>query len=493
MRFGLALLILAACSKAPGVEGDAAIDSPPSDAATYPVTGKYVLREVTNDSQHTPMITEVPVRSLALSVTLADGSSPHVDVQPDGTFSFSRAASDQPYRLRVVADGAKPVEYQLAAPHVDIAPPLWGRYDRTAVPANTVMSVTATGASSGTSVIVTTGLWTQTVRTNGNNGAFTLDWRTAGSLSGPIGLLDAAKSDRTYVVTYDSGGTNPPYTRITTACSADVSLTPGATTPASCTIAPVAQNRCIHVAAHVATELSRIAAATAGTFTYPTNAFNWIAMAAPTPSLGPGGAPWLAYDGGTPTTDIDRNMTLVGNPFPGHDVSIEMTVARARSLTLPGATATSLAIYTQHYVKPAPDCATTTDLSGVIAFPSLPALDGFVLGNDLFSLELDRSQLHDLTWSVASPGAVTYWVVQLHAVTNVGGATALDYRYAWVATDPHVTIDPALLESNTSYVVYVIASTVFVNPAQGDFRTIDYPAKPYATGANVSGMFRVTN
>src|SRR6478752_2096488 len=107
MRCALGLVMLAvACGDGPGVAVDGGDHDGQGDgsAQIYPVTGKYVIRNVTNDPAHNPNIPEVPVRSLVVTVKLADGASSPVDAHPDGTFSFRRSAPDQTYRLTVVAD-----------------------------------------------------------------------------------------------------------------------------------------------------------------------------------------------------------------------------------------------------------------------------------------------------------------------------------------------------------------------------------------------------
>lgn len=251
----VAIALVPACGSPGATPLDAATDAPPTDAPTFDVTGHASVRNAINDAAHVPTVIDVPYHSITASVKLADGSTPAVTIAADGTFSFPRAAVDQPYRLTLVTDGGAPVEYQLAAPHFELG----GR------------------------------------------------------------------------------------------------------------------------------------------------------------------------------------------------------------------------------------------VAGVIAYPSVPTLDGVRLDNDALTLALDRTRDHELAWSVAATGAVDYWVARVWAVVNVANATQLQLRRSWVVLGPHVTIDPSVFDANTTYIVETTAALSFLDAAAGDFRTVGFPASPYGFGSRLSTMFRVTN
>ena len=75
---------------------------------------------------------ETLYNSLVASVREPDGTWAQLAVAADGTFSF---AADGSYRLQLAADGGRPLELQLAAPHLDLAGSISGRYERAPVPA----------------------------------------------------------------------------------------------------------------------------------------------------------------------------------------------------------------------------------------------------------------------------------------------------------------------------------------------------------------------
>jgi hypothetical protein len=499
MRWGSAAALFAlvpACGSPTAITPDAAIDAA-VDAPSFDVTGHAIVRDAINDALHQPTVVELPWHSITASVELADGSTPPVTIAADGTFSFPRTAADQPYRLTVVTDNGAPVEYQLAAPHVEIAGRIAGHYDRTPPTAGTLLQVSLPGApGGGASNVQTTGLWTQTQRSSGGNDNFTIDWTAAGSLSGTLGMLDASKQDRAYFTILDAGGTaTPQYTRITNVCSADLTLTAGATTPATCALAAQPQDHCAHLAVHVVTEMNRLVTALAGGPSYPIVGYQWLIQAIPVASFGPVAGLTLATQSGNilPATDLDRDQTTFGNPFPGHSLALVMSVVRARTIALPSTTGVNLNAATTVWTTLAPDCSTTSDLGSVIAYPSLPTLDGVRLDNDGLTVALDRTRDHELAWSVAASGSVDYWLARVWAVVNVANTTQLQLRRTWVTLDPHVSIDPAVFEANTTYVVETISVLAFLNAAAGDFRTVGFPASPYGVGARMSTMFRVTN
>src|SRR5215831_14340525 len=118
-------LMLCSCDGLLGLvdvhEQDAAVDAP------VLVTGRYVARVVSNDSFYVPTVTDEPFASIAATVRLADGTTPAVAWNADGTFSFS--ANGQAYALQLVANGFT-VGYQLSTSQLDLPEPVWSRLDR---------------------------------------------------------------------------------------------------------------------------------------------------------------------------------------------------------------------------------------------------------------------------------------------------------------------------------------------------------------------------
>jgi hypothetical protein len=205
------MLAIAAC----GGRGGPAPDGGGGDASgtAITVTGRVVLRDVRcTDATRVPSATEAPLPDLTASV-VGSGGPIDVPIAADGTFSF-QAAAGAPYRLTTTTELGT-TEYQLDATALDLAPSVIGRYPRTPAPAGTTLTAEVAGApTTGVAVIASVGLWTQFARTSGTNGAFTVAWLQAGSISGPVGLLDASAYDRAYWTVFASTG-SPAYVATT--------------------------------------------------------------------------------------------------------------------------------------------------------------------------------------------------------------------------------------------------------------------------------------
>jgi hypothetical protein len=451
-------------------------DAEPDTGAAAMVMSRDVARDLRDDMQALPIVDERPYNSLVASVRQPDGTWSPLAVAADGTFSF---AADGSYRLELSADGGRTLELQLAATHLDLAGSIGGRYERAPVPAGTQLAVTLGNPSAtGVSAIASTGIWFGTTRQNGTNASFVVDWTASG-------LLDAGAYDKLYGLTYDSVD-NPAFTAITSACSSDVTMTGGTATPAGCTLAPVVRDHCVHIVAHVTAEDARVVAALAGAPAFATAAYSWNIDAVPAPSLGPVGLLSIAGYGvnAAPTADIDRDLTMYAVPFLGHAPMVITSVVRQRT-TSAGLT---LSAYTQHYVQPAPDCATPTDIPGTVAIAGVPTLDGVALASDNVEVALDPTRDHELAWPVAS-GTADLWVVNLYTVTGA----QLAYQRAWLTADPHIAIDAAQLPAGASYVFYIRAVAGVPGARAGDLRTVAYPAAPYADSVVPSAIFGVTN
>ena len=156
-----------------------------------------------------------PPGTIAFAVTLDDGSKPPVAYGNDGTFSFPRAASDQPYRLVITADGSTS-ELQHTSSQLKLVSLVAGRPDRRPLAAATLQfSVPIAGVAQSSAYVESTGLWTQSF-TGAVGPTVSFDWRLAAAATGSvIGLLDAAHYDRVYVIekaNYVLPGPAGPYT-----------------------------------------------------------------------------------------------------------------------------------------------------------------------------------------------------------------------------------------------------------------------------------------
>ena len=486
---GLGLgLALAACKGRPAATPDAGPDAAP-DAPSYAITGRELVRQIANDAQHEPAVTDVPRHTVTITQLLPGGSTAPVTVGADGSFAFASPTAQ--LRLAVVRDGGVPAEYQLTATQLDFAEASAGRYDRVAPGVGTALVVATTGSTAGTAVVDTTGLWTQTTQPPGSSSNFTLDWTRADALSGPPGLLDAGANDRVYVTYFNNvaGG----YVAMNEACSADVTMTSGAAAMAACASAPLTLDRCVHLQAKVVAEDQRLAAALPASTPYTSAGVSWVVGALPAPQVDPVGGLRLAYGGvqTAPSTDIDQDIAFA-NPFPGHAAAVAVQVARTRSFALPGAGPTSLTAKTLEIVAPAADCTTPTVVMDDVGIAAPPVLDGLALDHDGVTAALDRTRPHALAWGLGASGGADTWVVYLYAATAPAGQTQLALQRVFVAAEPAVELDAADLPAGT-YLFRVDGYELYPHAVDGDFRTLRFPAAPFAQSSVWSGSFVVTD
>ncbi len=479
------------CSDNPAATPDGAqLDAP----GPRTVAGRNVVRNIINTATRSPVIVEdIPLDSTVVNQLLPDRTAMLVPVAADGTFSF---VSEAPWRAELVTDGGMPVEYQLDTDKLDLAVRLAGRYDRPEVPANTTVSVNVTGApGGGTALLASTGLWTQTFRSGGSNGNFTLDWRNAGSLSGTASLVDASLFDRVYYATVEGTGSSPQYQTLTSSCSSDITMTGGTATTITCGATPVTADRCIHLVAREGAETTRIANALVDAPPHVYFNGSWITYALPAPTIGPIAGLWLAYHipGGSMTApaDVDRNIN-VGNPYPGHDVAVLMVAQKYRTFALGSASPTTLGATTVHYVRAQPDCTAPTEVSPVVAIPSLASIDGIRLLNDATSIGLDRTRLHTITFDLAVEGDVDYYTVRIIELSvSTANATVIAVRRAYITTERTVALDPAQLEVGKTYVIETGAVVAAPDAKSGDLRNTSFPTKPWAAATVMSAAFRI--
>ncbi|HUS32216.1 MAG TPA: hypothetical protein VMZ53_27135 [Kofleriaceae bacterium] len=489
----VALTVVAACGddSGQGQPADASVDVA-VDAAPRQIVAHAVVRQIVNDASRSPVAgPEVLYKMSSAAQRTGERMDVTLPIGAAGDIGF--ATLDDRYRLSVALDTTTPTEFQMRATQLELSGRFVGRYDRTPPVAGTTLAATITNApGTGTAVITSTGVWTQTGRSGGTNGSFTIDWSTqAASLGGPIGLLDAAQNDRAYYIVLDVTGTAPQYAAISSSCSADITMTAGAPTAFTCTAAPLAQSSCMHAQLHFAGETARITAITGSL--YPNYFNNWLLQATATPSTGITSALLLAYQvplaSTTPSVDLDRNFTF-GNPYPGTTPVLLMNTGKSRSFALPGTNAMNISATVNVYLPAAPDCATVTEgPTGFVAIPSLPRLDGVHLDSDAVTIGL-ASKLHTLTWDVASPGAADYWLVRVHrAIINGSNSTRLSVVRSYVTLDHDVVLDPADFTVGQTYFIEVQAVTGVPKAAMGDFREYTFP---YATSSIFSSAFRIT-
>lgn len=479
----LAIVALAACSGSHGHGPDAGGDGSDGSAASFSITGRATVRQIANDAAHLPVVTEGPFHTLAITAHLADGTSTPVTPAADGSFTLTTPAPIA--RLEVESDVNATTDYELGAPMIDLAVRQGSRYDRVVPAPSTALAFTITSPASGNVRIVSTGVWTQSAKLPSASTTFNVDWSTA------PGLLDAAANDRVYYTVETSVGSSTQYLALTSMCSADVTMVQGMTTPVACTAAPVAQDQCTHVVAHVLDEATRVAAAAGPAFT--TIAWDWTVAALPAEAFGAISPIVVAHSNATtaPTADVDRMVTYA-QPFAGHSTSVAMTYARTRSYALGQLLPMQLRVGTTHWVKPAADCTTPAELTGTVALATTPVLDGVTLDSDSLALAFDPAHPHVVSWNIAS-GTADHWLVRVEHVIDNAGTTDTEVTHSYLTTGTSITLDPAIFTPGQHYLINIGGAQFFPGAATGDLRTIGYPAAPYATSEVTSGVFVVDN
>ncbi len=439
------------------------------DGTSATVTGTFLLRSIENDGAGSPQVIEsaFALSEIRATARLDDGSTPEVALRDDGSFSFVMPTAGQTYTLTFRTPYATST-YQLANEHVDLVERLAGRRDRAAVPPGTRLAPSLTNRPGAPAIVIevltSTGLWTLTAI---QAGPIDLDWTRAGSMSGPIGLLDG--DDVRYVAYSSASSSAGSYLTLAYAATMpDVSMLAGQTTAVSSVAVPVVKDRCVHLVAEGMTESQRLVAAAPraspssnlawGVYAVPDNDFA-LALGFPFP---------IAYPNvGGPPPNVDVTIPFA-NPFPGHS-----NVAIMRLSALHGIGSLYLVSESGLIAQIPEGCASPVVLpSGTVQLPMNIAVNGTVLAVDDQPVDIvDRGADLSITWTPTS-GRADFWIVTLF---EVGGSNALVQRSLIVTTTTAAAFEPDLFVANQRYAVEVRAVLGFPNAASGDFRTSALP------------------
>jgi hypothetical protein len=468
---------------------DAAIDGP---ALPRMVTGHLRLDYSMNDSGFVPVVASqiFPAAQVTLAIVHDDGSTtPATYDDTTGAFTFVAPA---PYRLRVATPFGHG-DLELAASSLELVDRIAGRPTRTPVTLPTTI-VFQLGMATGTAVIYTTGLWTQTTTNVVDTGDFSFRWDGATSVSGPLGLIDASQRDVVYiaeVTTLVADGR--AYTAITElAASAGVTLTDGSTytLPGGMTAEPGSQ--CVHVISVMGTEQQRITSALPNSY-IQSNA-NWQLSAVPSQAQGPVGAMWvaiLAQQGSL--TDVDMKPSFF-NPFPG-DLLASINVSDDFMIQLPGATPATVSVATTTYLPATQTALATCPGNFVFLQPSIalagsPTIGATRLTTDGQSVPLDLSRSIPITWGLAAAGPVDYTSIKVFEVAKEGSPLATTLHDVGVIITPTSSahVDASWFVPGNAYVLQFATHTGVPNAASGDFATLAYPR---ADGVSWSHYFVV--
>jgi hypothetical protein len=455
------------------------------------VTGRYVARVVSNNAQHVPTVTDQPFPSIAASVRLDDGTTPPVAWNADGTFAFT-AHPNQAYALSLVGNGLT-TDYQLATPTLDLAEPVYSRFDRVAPAPGTMVAWNLPQPTSNASVeyAASTGQWSLSEVGSGSASSFMLDWTQVRTIPpwgglGSIGLLDASRGDRLFLGVFEPA--TPSIMTMTNYRSDDVTLISGATTSLAGATMPLPSPTCVSVNVLRVAELDRLV--TAGYGSAASFQGSWAIFAMPTPDLGTGGSSLLAFSTDGLTTDTMADVTI-GNPFDGHALGMYLVVDSVRPVFAPGAMkGIDFPNATFHTIRVTAPCPTSSTILGMVALPRQPTLDSAALDTDGLSVDLDRTRPAVVGWTVDDRNYDAFRVDLYELSVDASGKTKPTVTAQIWTTQPQAAVDPALLEMGKTYVITVQAELGYPGAATGDFRTVTFPA---AFSELTSHTFTITN
>ncbi len=431
---------------------------------------------------------------ITLTVTLDDGSTPPVDYNADGTFTFRIAHSGQSYRLVISNAVLSLFEYQAADSRFTMVSRLAGRPDRVPVTKPTTINFSysipapCTVAAPCYPLVMSTGIYSFTGVGLSNTGVFSYNWQNVNVAAGTLGLLDASRNDAIYLEQYQQTMVGTAYYDwIAGVATAQITQTDGGTsnigdgntrTP----MTAVNLDKCGHVIAAFYEELHRLGSAVSEP--YNNAGDDWQIAEVPDPTLGPVAADWVA-DYSQPNgsvADSDGQFGF-GNPFSGTQLIAGMQVYAQRPISLPGTTTPGeLTNQTFEWIDmPKLDSSCPANVvtlpSGGIAIASLATLAGDLLDNDSQTVMLDPDTDPLVTWTTAAPGALDYSVALLFELLPSSGTTVTVLRYQIMTHDrTQVTFPRALFATGHAYVIRIDDHVGFPNAKSGDFSVLTYPA-----------------
>lgn len=498
---------------APPVVVDAAPDASPFHAT---VTGAITTLQSANGPGGAPVVTTgtPDVTTIHLGVSRDDGTLEPVLVASDGTFHFGVAAAGDPYDFVLAIDGQSPKNYQSRAASLEIALLGAGHVPRAPVASDVVVKAVFDNWVPGdTAVLQTTGLWTDTDAPFVTNPApnqtepWAFQWRWAGvtSLSGALGLLDAAQHDVLAIGAWHLDAAKGYEAMTGALVHSDVTMASGTNLPFGADDAPIQvpalPQRCVHVVAPRGGELARIESAVPDAYTKGQT--EWALMSPAGDGIGPLAAQDLAVgretivgSGAGAGAGSDADLTAsFGAPFGGSKLLVSVAAHPIRVIhAAPADDGVALRAGTQTWAEvdmpvgcaPSPAAA---EVLPAVAVPSIPALDGVRLDTD------DRADLiHGdgapdvtVTWTQAGSGVADEYVVNLVHVTGDGtNAPTLETVRSVFTTGTTARFPYADMASDGVYLVEVFARQGFPGAATGDFATIAFP---FANAVTISHTF----
>lgn len=464
------------------------------DAASFPVTGRLRVRYAVNDAAFMPVLHEnaYPAGTVTMSVTLDDGSAPAVSYDDaTGTFAFATSREGQPYRLHV-ATATYAIDHDESVPHLELLDRTVGRPDRVPVTMATNVAFQL-GAAIGFPYVTSTGLWTITYVPVGNSANATLDWATAGSLGGPLGLLDASANDRLYwteLTAYPAGSATPTHYAIDAFAETAITQTDGGTTVVAGALTPRAHELCGHLVLQRAEEAARIASRDAGPF-FNSGADWWIYAVPSRAALFNAGTLVLAQtsDGTTNSLDVAPTFT---NPYPGTELLASSGVVFNREYRV----GTALPMYantsTREWVPLTAGASCTANLAVFqygAALPLAPRLAGQPLDTDDQAITLGDAD-PEVSWERRDGEPVDLATVQVLELTTTPDGTQTTVVNVGLISlrGTHTTLPRAWFQPGKTYFVKTDNRVGYPDIAAGDRDTLSYP---YILATNWSRTFTI--
>ncbi len=464
------------------------------------VTGSFGHHLMANDGNGNPIETDLTFGAdqLDVSAILADSGATPAITFDDDTFAFSRNSLDEPYRLsvRAQAETTVPTEVQDTVSSVELSSPYFGRIARAGVSKLTNVTFAMTGSLPARIFVTSTGLRTSTSvspPTGSTTLSFTLDWRSATSTFGGLGLLSAGQGDVLWYTAFQEAKPDTialdDYFAISGQASQRPEMSNGGSLAFTAPIIDVVQDHCVMLGLPRNAEVTRIAAASA--FATAATFSGWNITSTPRIDLSPI-AGIMLVEAASSTVIMDQNVPITfAEPYPGETPVVLMNAGFRRVATLADTTTGVSLTYSTTQYLPIPASTPTTcanvNVDANIAVPGPVTFGGTPLATDNQSVAIDRSGPVQLTFPPTG-GAVDDWVVSLQEVSDANDTTTLTSLRTYMTLTPSVAIDPHLLVSGHSYIFLLEGRLGYPLAAARDYRTISYP---FGNSATYSAIFTV--
>jgi hypothetical protein len=447
----------------------------------------YGHQLLTNDSSGNSVETDVPYGAdqLDVSVILDDTTAvPPVNFGA-GMFSFVRSGPDEAYRLTVRAqqETTVPAEFQGTDSMLGLWTPYFGRISRAGVnkPTPVSFSLTWTAPIPARSYVSSTGLRTATSVTvpSTTDIAFTLDWSTAASLFGGLGVLQQSQGDVIWYTgfdeTIDAAAAINDYWSIGASFHTMVTIVNGNAMSITGAADASISDRCVTLDLPRATEVARVVAASPFSAS-ATSSSNWNITSTPRADIGPGAGILIVFPAAVGTIADQQVAIDYANPY-GEDQVATMSALFRRIVSVGGSSNLALNYGTTQFMQVptgAPASCASVGLTATIAMAGVPTLGGVALATDGTVVTIDRSAPVELDFAPTTSGQVDDWSVSLYEVV-VNGNASLTLLRTYSTLEPSVLVDPNIFVAGHYYLFEAMARIGYPMASARNYKTISYP------------------